>query len=326
MTRRVRLASGVRWSGPVIAAAVAVIVIASVTVAGAVTLLSATLAPAADPESERAFDGLLAAHDEAAIIHRQRFDGRSIFFPPTPPPPPQPKIPPAPPPTEVKDPGPPPEPPPPAEYSGPKVIACIGPSVYFLDGSRVSIGDEKSGVRVVSTNPPWSVTLLHLKKEYLVSTIPDSTESFFNGNIASIGGSSMPGMEPAAVRGRGAAVPAAPAVGGRPGEVAPGGKPGDAVEAPPPPKTPASESEGGAAPPETSQPEGVVPPANASGSGDAPAALTKEQVDQMDRAAVTQAMMAVSRARLNRSLDESTRSRLNQELTWLQARLKAIGR
>jgi len=57
-----------------------------------------------------------------------------------------------------------------------------------------------------------------------------------------------------------------------------------------------------------------------------PRPLTKEQIDQMNREAASTALQAVSRARLNRNLDEETRKRLNQEYAWLRARVTNAGR
>lgn len=330
MSPRIRLASGVRWSGPVVLGIVAVIAIVSMGIAGFVRVGSAMFAPSADPSAENAFEDLLSQHDATLAINRKRFDGRSAFFMPSPPAPPPP---PPPPPSDVKekDPGPPPEPPPPMEYTGSKVIACIGGSVYLADGSRVAIGEEKNGVRVVATNPPWDVTLHHLKKDYVVSTLPDSTESFLGGSISSFG-SSTPGMEsPSSVRGA-AATPktntppknagAAPPVVKQPdGRTLPAEETAPhlpAAGSPPAPDAPAN----AAAP--SGEPQ-AGDPAHAA-AADAPPAFTKAQIDQMDRTTLTQAMATVSRSRLNRSLDEATRTRLNQEFAWMQARIKSLPR
>jgi len=341
MSARIRIASGVRWSGPVIAGVIAVIVVAGVAFAGAVRIVGALLTPAADPEAGKAFDQLLAKHEDALLASRKRFDGRSAFFmPPRPvPPAPPPSVAPPPPP----DPGPPPPPPPPPEYSGPKVIACLGSSVFFADGSRVSVDEERGGVRVVSTNPPWTVTLHHHGRDYTVSTVPDSTESFINGSLAAFG-TSMPGMTPVE-RAPAAATPLAPVAvptrGGAssppaaapdsPGVDDPSAVPPDAPNAEPPSTTPPDSpatvvpaaTEPTASPAPEPAPSTEPPSAASAHSVTIPPALTKAQIDQMSGQDASKALMAVGRARLSRSLDEATRSRLNQEYSWLQARVRA---
>jgi len=306
----------VRWSGPVIAGVAAVAIIGVVALAGVWRVASALLTPSADAGAEKAFDNLLVMHDEGLATSRKRFDGRSAFFAPTPPPSPVVQAPP-PPPVSLPPAPPPGPPPPPAEYSGPKIIACIGSLVLFADGSRVSTGEETGGVRVVATNPPFHVTLHHLGKDYTVSTLPDSTESFFNGSMT-FASSLPPGMEPtksprgSATPSHATATPAPPLV-----------KHPDGRTLPPDPES-AEESEAERA--RAAAAAADPPRQSASGGADAPPPLTQEQIEQMDRSAVSQAMVAVSRARFNRNLDEATRTRLNQEHAWLQARLKALAR
>ncbi|MBX3354722.1 MAG: hypothetical protein KF724_03375 [Phycisphaeraceae bacterium] len=336
MSPRVRLTSGVRWSGPVIVGLVTVVVIAGVSLAGVLRLAGAAAGPRVDSRETSAFDALLATHDETAKLHRERFEGRSLFFIPIRPADPTPPPPPPPPQRDERPPPPPPEPAPPAEYTGPKVIACIGNMVFFADSMQLGKGEERSGVRVVSTNPPWSVTLHHLKKDYVVSILPDSNESFFGGSLSTISPSSNPGMElmsapsPRPVAGRATATPtpSAPAVrGDQPPEPRPGDFPGDAAVGDPPASEQEPPLDGGppvASPPAPSDAPSGAPPSASSESGPPP--LTKEEIDAMDRDAVSKAMMAVSRARLNRNLDEATRSRLAQELAWLQARMNQLRR
>ncbi len=328
MTPRVRLASGVRWSGPVIAGVVASTVVAIVALAGIARWVGALFTPAADPAAGKAFERLLAKHDEALLASRERFDGRSAFFMPTPPAPPPPKTPPKPP-EDVKPPAPPPPPPPPSTYTGPKVIACIGSSILFVDGMRLDLGEERNGVKVVATNPPWTVTLHHLGKDYEVSTLPDSNEKFLNGSLADFGTSTPVGMEVAGdgkSNAAGKPAPAgAPAAGGAPAaEVrVPDGTtpPGEGAAAP----AKAGEAQAGAA---AAQPAGAADGSASGGSSDTghpaqeiPPPLTKDQVERMDRETASQALLAVSRARMNRNLDDATRRRLNQEYAWLRARV-----
>ena len=156
-----------RWSTNIpLVTSVAALVLASLVIVTQVAgLVSAALTPDVgdDPTASR-LNEYLDEHDEGRKIYRDRFDGRSLFF--------KPKRPrrPVPPPTVVDrsdDPPPPTLPPsPPRNYGGPSVIFVVGDEVWFHNGGHASVGEEVDGVKVIASNPPWSVTLFHAGKEY----------------------------------------------------------------------------------------------------------------------------------------------------------------
>jgi len=234
-----------------------------------------------------------------------------------------------------------PKPTKPASYGGAKIMACIGDSVYFVDGTRISVGEESNGLRVISANPPWEVTVSHGGWDWVVSMLPDSTESFFGGSLAQFG-TSNPGMEsaPRATPPAETASPSAPAVpsaGASPpvvthpdGRTLPAPDPAEG-EAPPESEGGSTDNDPASAPeaqgaPNAPETAGATGAAGAPSAPDLPPVLTKAQVEQMDRATAQLAISAVTRARLNRSLDEQTRARLNQEYVWLQQQMKKLPR
>ena len=111
------------------------------------------------------FDRALVAHADAVELHARRFNGRSAIHPPFNPNPrkPEPRVYTPPPPRTTRQPEPvKPPPPAPPKYTGPAVIGCDGFAVYFEDELRIKIGgeDEKTGIKVVSADMPWSVRLV----------------------------------------------------------------------------------------------------------------------------------------------------------------------
>jgi hypothetical protein len=48
------------------------------------------------------------------------------------------------------------------------VIFVVGDQVWFHNGRHASVGEEVDGVKVIASDPPWSVTLLHAGREYEV--------------------------------------------------------------------------------------------------------------------------------------------------------------
>ncbi|MHC4415337.1 MAG: hypothetical protein ACYS0G_08645 [Planctomycetota bacterium] len=103
----------------------------------------------------------MADHEADLETYRKRFDGRSLFFRPQPPRRDRP--------IARTSPEPPPEPAPagpPPSYTGPSVLFVLGDEVYFHGGMRLRVGEEDEGVRVVATNPPWSVTLAYRGRDY----------------------------------------------------------------------------------------------------------------------------------------------------------------
>jgi hypothetical protein len=134
----------------------------------------------AKPQQEVA--SLLDKHKEAMTTYQERFNGRSAFFRPPPKP--------APPPPEVKyvppplppDPGPPPIPP---QYTGPSLMALMGEEAWFKPPTAgdkrmvLRVGEEKSGVTLLSTNPPWSVKVSHRGGEYTLTLFSNKTADYF---------------------------------------------------------------------------------------------------------------------------------------------------
>lgn len=117
----------------------------------------------------------LAAHDRDLATYRERFEGRSLFSrprAPAPPPPPQ---------TSEKEPDAAPLPPPiPTTYGGPVVIAVIGDQVWFKskDNLKLRVGEEGAGVKVLASNPPWTVKLAYAGGEYDVAIFKDYQTTF----------------------------------------------------------------------------------------------------------------------------------------------------
>ena len=104
-----------------------------------------------------------------------KFNGRSAFFKPIPiprarPEPKDPATPPPPPPPVPVNTGPPPAP---STYLGPPMIALIGDEAWFRgSGSgidsviRVKVGEEKEGIKLVSTQEPTRATVQYRRGEY----------------------------------------------------------------------------------------------------------------------------------------------------------------
>lgn len=118
----------------------------------------------------------LAAHDRDLATYRERFEGRSLFFRP-----PAPAVKPAPKPrSENKPEAPLPPPPIPMSYGGPVVIAVIGDQVWFKskDNLRLGVGEEGAGVKVLASNPPWTVKLGYAGGEYDVPVFKNYQTEF----------------------------------------------------------------------------------------------------------------------------------------------------
>lgn len=117
----------------------------------------------------------LAAHETDLAIYRERFEGRSLFFRPPAPARAAPKQ------ESVKKPDEPPPPPTiPKTYGGPAVIAAIGDQVWFKgkDRLKLRVGEERSGVKVLASNPPWTVKLAYAGGEYDVPVFKDYQTKF----------------------------------------------------------------------------------------------------------------------------------------------------
>jgi len=130
---------------------------------------------------------LVMQYDENNAADIARFNGRSAFFKPIQiarPTPPTPMrevaqdLPPPPPPEPI---GPPPAP---ASYTGPTLIAIIGNEAWFRNGSgsaaivRLQIGEEKDGLKLVSTLEPTMVKVQHRRGTYEINLF-DADEPFF---------------------------------------------------------------------------------------------------------------------------------------------------
>jgi hypothetical protein len=130
---------------------------------------------------------LTALHEKKVKESLDRFNGRSAFFRPPPlyvaPPPTPPKA-------EDEPPPPPPPPPgPPANYTGPSLKAIFGDQAWFMAPNTnektlyLAVGQEdpNSGVKLLSTNPPWSVKVAHKGGEYDVELFKNVFEPYFSG-------------------------------------------------------------------------------------------------------------------------------------------------
>jgi hypothetical protein len=280
----IRLPRGVRWtpfSGVAVAGA-SVLAGLGLWAIGSLLWASLTFGGSLDPAS--ALKAAAERHQRMSEVERRRFDGRSGFFMPTAPvrrPPPKPAEPPKPPP--------PPKPVgPPATYSGPQPVAAIGDTILFANGSRVRIGQEDGGVRVIASDAPWSVKLGYLGGEYEVPLWDRGSDSFFGESWGSR--KAVPGIEPVAD-----ATPKPPAP----------------VQPPlPPGSRPAEETAG--------------TPSTESSAVTAPPSLEPERIATMTQAEVQAAMQAVARARIRRDLPDSERERMNSEYDALASRMKEL--
>lgn len=122
-----------------------------VALVSGVSLISALLVSAPSPSrspADQAEEGQDRLSEYVAQI-----DGRTMFFTPAPPPP-RPVI------AANSDDGPGMDPPP-AQYGGPSVIGLLNDKVWFSDKRQAIVGGEAVGdLRVVSTDAPWSVTVI----------------------------------------------------------------------------------------------------------------------------------------------------------------------
>ncbi|MHC5113445.1 MAG: hypothetical protein ACYTGP_03335 [Planctomycetota bacterium] len=149
-------------------------------------LVGAAFGPSATSDAvAEEFTRYMATHDQKLAMHRERFNGRSIFFKPpairkptqvvdrkpTPPPPVERK------PVESKPKDPPPRKKPP--WSGPNIKTMIGGEVWFDNGLRLKMGEEKDGMEVIAVDPPWSATIRKGEWEYERPFFERATETLF---------------------------------------------------------------------------------------------------------------------------------------------------
>ena len=275
------------------------------------SLLTLPFSTPKDPSES--FEGSLERAKTFAELQRKRFDGRSGFFMPSPPVRKAAK--PVKPPEPPKPVEPPKPPPPPSEYAGPRPLGALGEVVFFADNNRIRVGEEKMGVKVLATSPPWSVRLAHSGGEYDVALWPKGNEPFFNSDWTSQ--RSVPGIENVTQH--------TSADAGRPAR--PGTPPGVAAAAPGTPPGPVQPTlpPGAQPPPEPAPgPQAVAAPTEEPQAGAASPPVTAEQVSTMTRAEVQAAIAANSRSRMARDVDEATRQRLNSEQKMLLGRLRAL--
>lgn len=324
MNLRLRLPSGVRWSGAVVAAVVAIAVAAVVVAAQFPSSVRALLRRGVGEVQPDLVEQLLVRHTELSDLAVRRVEGRSAFFVPRPPPPPRvDPPPPPPPPPRVDPPPPPPPPPPPANYGGPKPRSLFGEVVFFEAGQgveRVRVGEQFGAIRVLGVNPPWSVRIGWSGGEYEVPIWGERNQSIFQSNPFA-GSSSMPALE-----GRSDLNPRSPSgpEGGMAsrGSVASGRSTAPAPSNPSPPPASGGEPMGEPMGEPTGQPMGEEEPFASPES--LPPPLVQQEVEAMTRDEARAALGEVARAR-GRRLDDESRERLRQEFEWLLARLRREG-
>lgn len=153
-------AGRINLNGPLTISLVAIVLTVAFVFSGLATMLSTALSAGTrgiKPAEE--VGKLVALHNNQMQAYQDRFNGRSVFF--------DPPLPARPQPTQVQ-PRPEPEQPkidegPPKTYMGPGIQFAVGDMVYFKALSAhdkplaIRVGEETSGVKVVSTDLPWSV-------------------------------------------------------------------------------------------------------------------------------------------------------------------------
>jgi hypothetical protein len=279
----------------VIASAVAVTVLAIVGVTALSDLGGSLLAPGVDPERADRVSPEFTRHEQMALIHRKRFEGRSLFTTPLKPPSrpkPAPIVR-----TEPPKPVAPPKPAgPPATYGGPRPTGVIADMLVLAGGRTVKVGESGDGITVVAILPPDDVRLKWSGGEYTVSLREKfDTSVLSSGSSSSMGRTNPPGITPVA-----ADPNAAPATAPDPAPSTPGSTPAPAVPAP------------GEAPASTDLAPAV------------PAALDASAIEAMDREQASKALEEVSRALRGRSGDPAVKERLERERQLLIDRVNKL--
>ncbi|MDI9411291.1 MAG: hypothetical protein QM519_07130 [Bacteroidia bacterium] len=279
----------------VIASAVAVTVLAIVGVTALSDLGGSLLAPGVDPERADRVSPEFTRHEQMALIHRKRFEGRSLFTTPLKPPSrpkPAPVVR-----TEPPKPVAPPKPAgPPATYGGPRPTGVIADMLVLAGGRTVKVGESGDGITVVAILPPDEVRLKWSGGEYTVSLREKfDTSVLSSGSSSSMGRTNPPGITPVA-----ADPNAAPATAPAPAPSTPGSTPAPAVPAP------------GEAPASTDLAPAV------------PAALDASAIEAMDREQASKALEEVSRALRGRSGDPAVKERLERERQLLIDRVNKL--
>lgn len=147
--------------GKVAAGAIGVALVVMIAVVPA--FVSALLAPSAESQSSAEGDKDLAAKAKEKFPgYLAQIEGRSLFLKPGPP--------------EKATSAPQTEPLPeddtprkPTTYGGPAIVAMMGDSVWFDNGKRMQVGDDREGdIRVVAVNIPWEATIEWQEVEFKV--------------------------------------------------------------------------------------------------------------------------------------------------------------
>ena len=281
----------------VIASAVAVTVLAIVGVTAMSDLGGSLLAPGVDPERADRVSPEFTRHEQMALIHRKRFEGRSLFTTPLKPPsrpkptpvvrtePPKPVVP-----SKPAE--------PPANYGGPRPTGVVADMLILAGGRTVKVGESGDGVTVVAILPPDEVRLKWSGGEYTVSLREKfDTSVLSSGSSSSMGRTNPPGITPVAADPNAAPATApAPA----PAPATPGSTPAPTVPAP------------GEAPAPTDLAPAV------------PAALDASAIEAMDREQASKALEEVSRALRGRSGDPAVKERLERERQLLIDRVNKL--
>ena len=309
-----RMPRGVRWSPTLGFAAASAALLGGFSLWAASGVLGSIFTFGSGSDPSQGLADALKRHGELAQAATKRFDGRSAFFTPPAPirKPPKSTKPPEPP----KPPPPPPPPPVPREYAGPKPVGAIGNLIFFADSTQIRVGEERGGVKVVSSTAPWSVKLAHGGGEYDVPFWTKGREEFFNNSDWKSMKGSTPGIEPAnAAKSDAGHSPTA-----GPGASAAGTPPGPVSMAPPQagagPERPGPGMASASQQPNPWTSEHMAPPP----------AIEAGRIASMSQAEAQAALQAVARARMNRNLDQPTRDRLNQEFQQLSDRMKGLAK
>jgi hypothetical protein len=159
------------FSAPLLASLAAIVLAAVVAASQVAAVVGALFAPGGGGDATAArIEELLRGHEADRAAYLARFKGRSLFFMPAapatprPPPPPRPDVPESVPTVEGPR-------TPPLQYHGPSIVYILGDEVCFHGGLRVRVGEEKDGLKVIASNPPWSVFVGHSGGEYEVELL-----------------------------------------------------------------------------------------------------------------------------------------------------------
>ncbi len=131
------------------------------------SLVGALLTPSLDRDATAANLGfVMVEHEVDRDTYKSRFNGRSLFFKPKPPPRPRPVV-------QLTETSTKPdivetEPAPviSKDYGGPTILFVLGDEIWFKNGAKLLVGEEDNGLKVLSSDPPWSVRIGYGGGEY----------------------------------------------------------------------------------------------------------------------------------------------------------------